>query len=299
MNQLESNLKLYYDWGFLNIGAWTDISGSTTGIYGGDFNVLRPVDDNLFTDGQVWEAAKKDWVWETGVNYTDETGGIHNPISPVAGVTVNGSAVASNEYYINYPLGRVVFNTARSTSDTVRANYSHRDIQVYKADDVPWLRELQFKARRRDDSHYNQFGSGEWSVGSHQRIQFPCVIIEAVPRATSRPYEIGNNALWIEQDVLFHVMAEDRATRNNIIDFLRYNNDKTIYLFDIDQVALNYPLDYRGEITGTLMYDQMVDNYKWKNCRMTNATVSEVESISPFIHEAKIRVTTEVVIGEI
>ena len=72
-SELESNLKWYMDWGLLGIGAWTDIDKPTSGVYGGDFSDLRPVQDPAYNNGEVWESARKDWVWETGTLYSDKS----------------------------------------------------------------------------------------------------------------------------------------------------------------------------------------------------------------------------------
>ena len=61
-SELESNLKWYIDWGMLGIGGWTDVTIPTSGAWGGTFDRLRPVQDPAYTDGQVWESSRKDWV---------------------------------------------------------------------------------------------------------------------------------------------------------------------------------------------------------------------------------------------
>ena len=83
--ELESNLKSYLDWGMLGIGGWFNVNIPTSGAWGGTFDQLRVVDDPSYTLGQVWETARKDWVWETGVAYT---GG--SPID-ISGVYVNST----------------------------------------------------------------------------------------------------------------------------------------------------------------------------------------------------------------
>ena len=75
-SELESNLKSFLDWSFLGIGGWSNISIPTSGAYGGTFDNLRLVDDPAYTAGQIWEAPRKDWVWETGTEYPG-----YNPIN--------------------------------------------------------------------------------------------------------------------------------------------------------------------------------------------------------------------------
>ena len=66
-SELESNLKSYLDWGFLGIGGWFNVEIPTSGAFGGTFDQLRLVDDPSYSRGQIWEAARKDWVWEDPV----------------------------------------------------------------------------------------------------------------------------------------------------------------------------------------------------------------------------------------
>ncbi len=306
ITQLENNLKVYCDWALLSIGGWTDVDVPTSGAFGGDFSILRSVDDPSYTDGQVWEGARKDWVYETGVQYVDATGGgPHNP-NAVGIPTVGGVAAATGTYHINYPLGRIIFDSEESITAEVKIVYAFRDVQVYRADDAPWFRELQYRSFRVDDDHFGQTGSGEWSLGAQHRVQFPCIIIEAVARAVNTPYEIGNGSLWRHQDVLFHVLAENRTMRNTLVDIVMNQDDKAIYLFDTNKVADSgaYPLDFRGELVGTKMYPDLVKGsseggFRWKECFFNDVRASEIESIHPNLYQGVVRMTTEVVLGDI
>lgn len=301
MNKLEYNLKTWFDWALLISGAWTDISGTTVTAYGGDLSVLRLVDDPAYTAGTVYETGRKDWVWETGVDYKDFSSTVRNPISP-ATIFVNGSPVSPD--HINYPLGRVVFSSALASTDVVTASYSYRNVQVYIADDAPWWDELQYRSFRVDDSQFSQTDDGFWSITSNHRVQMPCVVIEAVPRASSRGYQLGDGSAWVEQDVLVHVLANNRRDRNRLVDIFRGQFDTTIWLFDNDLVAAaeDYPLDYRGEIIdSSKTYPYLIDSanpYRWESCRFSRTQVSQVETISTRLHEGIVRLTAEVVLDD-
>lgn len=300
MNELETNLKMFFDWGLLGIGGWSDVNIPTTGAFGGNNHILQPAYDPSYSDGQVWQAFRKDWVWETGVEYLDETTN-PEPIN-ITGVRINdvfyGSGDSTYGWHINYPLGRVIFNSAISLSNTVDLDYSYRFVQIYRADDAPWWQELQYYSFRSDDSHFSQFGTGDWSIGAQHRVQMPAIVIEAVPRGSSAGYELGNGALSIEQDVLFHILAENRYDRNNLLDIIRLQHDKIIWLFNSQDVveATGYPLDYRGMKIGSNMYPDLISDYRWKECRFVDSTISEVESISSNLHQGIIRTTLEVII---
>lgn len=301
MNKLEYNLKTWFDWAFLRAGAWTDISASTVTAYSGDLQVLRRVDDPAYTAGTVYETGRKDWVWETGVDYEDFSTTLRNPISP-ASVFVNASPVSPD--HINYPLGRIVFSSALASTDVVTATYSYRNVQVYIADDAPWWDELQYRSFRVDDSQFSQTDDGFWAITSNHRVQMPCIVIEAVPRSVSRGYQLGDGSAWVEQDVLVHVLAENRRDRNRIVDIIRGQFDTTIWLFDNDLVAAaeDYPLDYRGEIIdSSKTYPYLIDSvnsYRWESCRFMRTQVAQVESINSRLHEGIVRLTCEVVLDD-
>ena len=301
LTEVENNLKYFLDWAFLGIGAWTDVKIPATDIYGGNQHILRWVDDDAYTDGQVWQAFKKDWVWESGVNYQDT----YNPLNvETSGVVVNDVPVTSG-YFIDYPNGRVVFDSAISTGSTVKLEYSYRNVQVYVADNAEWWRELQFTAFRADKQHFTQDErSGDWSIGGHNRIQLPAIVVEAVPRGRSSGHELGNSALDIEQDILFHVLADDRLMRNKVLSILMVQNDKNIWLFDSDEIAVSgaFPLDYRGERVNGNLYTNLTaadpSGYRWKTCMLTNSIVSEVDAINPRLYEGTVRTTCNFIFGK-
>ena len=266
--ELESNLKSYLDWGMLGIGGWFNVNIPTSGAWGGTFDQLRVVDDPSYTLGQVWEPPRKDWVWETGVAYT---GG--SPID-ISGVYVNstlkGTGDATYGHHYNYPLGRVVFDTAVPITSTVKLEYSYRNVQTYIADQAPWWDELQYNSMRVDDTTFSQISSGNWSILANHRVQMPAVVIEVVPRSTFPPYELGSSANFVTQDVLFHIVAESRWWRNQLVDIISIQKDNTLMLYDSDKLAdaAAFPLDYRGMVVdASNNYSGIVNNAAYQICK--------------------------------
>src|SRR5687768_13604412 len=80
-NELETNLKSWLDWCFLAVGAWKNVTIPTSGVYGGNFHTLQEIDDRSYTNNTVFQGIRKDWIWESGVNYASPTGGTFNPLS--------------------------------------------------------------------------------------------------------------------------------------------------------------------------------------------------------------------------
>lgn len=296
--ELESNLKVFLDWCFLGIGAWTNVTIPTSGAFGGSWHQLIPINDPSYSYGQVWETARKDWVYETNVGYS----GYNDPIS-ISGVYVNGvlkgTGDATYGHHYNYPLGRIVFNSPIDPLSTVTLNYSYRNVQVYVADQAPWWDELQYNSFRVDDEHFSPSASGDWAILSNHRVQLPAVVLEVIPRRRFKPFQLGDCGNIVEQDMAFHILSQTRFERNQIVDIISLQNDKNIGLFDSDKVAVSgrFPLDYRGMINPSgLMYPSLIQEpYFWYHARMTQTIVSEVYSHNPMLHEGTVRTTFEII----
>jgi hypothetical protein len=290
-NILESNLKMYYDWALLCIGGWTDVNIPTSGVYGGDFSQLRPVTDENYTSGTVWEAARKDFVWESGVNYTGITGGVYNPL-PVGQPVVNGVTVTSG-YYIDYPNGRLIFDTAKA--GTVKLPHSYRAVQIYKVDDAPWWREIQQNSFRPDSTQFLQSASGSWSIFGVNRVQLPAVVIQVVPRGTAEGWELAGGSLRQSRDILFSIVAETSWERNNLMDIFNCQTDRGIILFNTNTACNEFPLDYRGMLTGDKNYPYFATGYAWSKCEMHDSFITEVRDVHPRLFLATVRTTTKTI----
>jgi len=296
-SQIESNMKSYLDWGLLGIGSFSNVSIPTSGAYGGTFDKLRLVDDPSYSQGQIWEAARKDWVWETGVYYDTQ------PVQ-ISGVTVNGTFYGTGDatygHHYNYPLGRVVFNSAVPENSNVQLNYSYRNVQTYIADQAPWWDEIQYGSLRVDDSTLYDSGSGNWQILANNRVQLPAVVVEATSRRQFRPYEMGTVGNFVYTDVLFHIISESRWWRNQLVDILSLEKDRSIWLYDNNKVAgaTGYPLDYRGMVLPDApMYPKLVESYRFKMARFYGMNVTEMQSPTARLHRGTVRATFEIVMA--
>lgn len=294
LNILEANFKMYFDWAFLNIGAWFDVNISNNTLYGANkHSRLLLAEDPLYAPGSVWQGIRKDWVWETGVDY--------NSTSPIAinSVVVNGSSISkNNNFIVNHPLGRVIFSNPISVSSDVDLEYSYRFVQVHRSSESPWFNLLQFSSFNTSNKDIELTDSGEWAIGGQHRIQLPCIIIEPLARSRSRPYEIGNSLLWLEQDIGFYILAENKNDRNKLLDIIRLQQDITLQLFDTNAIAQNeaFPLDYNGDIKNSpLMYPDLITNYAWRKCLIKNISLFEIDSPHPNLHQGMARATLEII----
>jgi hypothetical protein len=295
LNILESNFKTYLDWAFLNIGAWFDVSVGSSGIYGTNEHAkLVIVSDPAYDEGQVWQSIRKDWVWETGVSFGSGT-----PTN-ISGVYIDNifNPYSSGDFTIDYPLGRIVFDTAIDEDSAVKLNYSYRYVQTYRGGDSPWFNILQFASYETNNKDIIRTEDGDWSIGGQHRIQMPAIVIESLAKSRSRPYEIGNNNLIIEQDIAFHILAENKNDRNKLLDILRLQQDSVIVLYNTNTIAQNdlYPLDYNGDKKNNpIMYPDMVTQYGWRKCWIKNVNLFEVDSTHPLLYMGMVRATVEII----
>lgn len=288
--QLKANLVEFFNWGILGIGGFTNVNRSSLGGYGGSPAQLRLVNEKNYETGQVWEAHRQDWVWESGVEYP------YQPIG-ISGVYVNNtfypaSTTGVYSHHINYPQGRVIFETAIASGSTVEINYSYRSVSFYTSD-APWFKEIMFNSYRVDDPHFMQHSSGAWSTLAQNRIQLPAVIVETVPRRTFTPMQLGGGQ-WVNQDVLFHILAENAWDRDKLLDIITYQKDRTILSFDKNAMvdANKFPLDYEGSVaSGAMVYPDLVKSsgeggFFWKKIFIKNMQTQEAASTPPLFRAA-------------
>jgi hypothetical protein len=295
---IENNLKHFLDNAFLQIGAWTNVywTGYVASPVGNP-GKLSWVNEHSYLNGRVWQGIRKDWVWETGLSFSG-----NYPIS-ISSVNVSGVDITGG-YYVDYPQGRVVFNTPISTTTNVYVNYSYRNVQTYIADDAPWLQELQYNTQDATNTQFTQDPrTGNWSVGSFNRIQLPAVVLQVIPRAGSYPYEMGNGSLVLQQDVLFHILSEKRRIRNDLMSMFLLQNDRSIYLFDENKIKKEkvFPLNYRGERSNSLLYSDLVSETGYRDmlCRFTRCRSVESNMHYRNLYDGMVLTTLELVFDNI
>lgn len=298
INQLEDNLKSFFDWGFLNIGAFVNIEIPTSGLYGGVFSDLKSTTQPSYKPGQVWQSYKKDWIWETGVSYNG-----HAP-TQFSGIYINNNfypaptGSGNYTYNINYPLGQIIFDKPLAPTASVKAEYSYRWCQVYKSSTNPYWQELQ-ELSYKPAPQINQQGSGDYNIGAMHRVQMPAIIIEPIARSFSQPWQLGATNFSVDQDILLHVFTENAFDNNKIVDIIRLQKDKTITLYDINKVVNSgvYPLQYNGSINPIgLCYGSLLTHYRWNLCYFKEISVLNMESSNKNLHWCTLRLTAQVII---
>lgn len=290
-SQIETNLKNFMDWSFLQIHAYNNIN-IASGIDPQNYTLHSvSVSGSPPQSSNTWEGVFKDWVWEnpSGINITN-----------IGHIFLNGTALPAPTgsgnygYHINYPLGRVVFNNPVNSSSNVKLSYSYRQVQIYKSEDAPWWKEIQ-------KNNYGSFNDTIFTsqLLSEHKLQTPFIMIENIARNNQIPYELGNSNNILDQDVLFHIFTNNPSQRSNLISILLDQKDKGLILYDLNKVISNktYGLNYRGEknLNG-LNYGQLVSdpNYFYKQCYVKDSTLAESNNFSSSLYNGIVRWTLEI-----
>ena len=89
-NDIQDGLLEYFDWALLDIGNYFNSTLGETGPNGEDYSKLRSSSNDQYTNGQVWEGFRKNWVWQSGVDYSPAPlVGTNNTKPGVSGVYVD------------------------------------------------------------------------------------------------------------------------------------------------------------------------------------------------------------------
>jgi hypothetical protein len=299
-NEIQDNLIEFLEWALLEKGNYFNVNLNELSSDGVDYSKLKLSSNHNFIDGQAWEAFRSNWVWQSGISYNPAPiVGTNNTVPGISGVYVNDifyDSASSGEYAhkIDYYNGRVIFDNPIPTGSKVQVEYSYKYINVVYANSLPWLAEVQYRSLDLS-SNFNTVKKGDFELPSESRVQLPAIAVEIVPRRTLRGYQLGGGQ-FVETDVLFHCLAEDEFTRNKLIDIVSLQNDKTIYMFNSNNIANSgdFPLNYMGvPCSGALRYPELLEKYPRGSLRLKNSIVQGMDLINSNFYAGIVRLTAE------
>lgn len=296
----------FFNWGFLNIGGFQNITINpmVSGTYGGQRCRLRPVKDTNFSDGQVWEGFRGNWVWETGIHFDT------SPIR-VSGVYIGGNYHTNTDniygHYIDYKRGRVVFSGAIPTTSIVTAEFSPRTV-TFMDSESPYIKTILENINNVEKKEYTNFGSGNWNKGYDMRAGLPVVSVTISPKNSYKPYQIGGGQ-YIITEIDFAVISDNKFYRDQICDIIGRQNEKVFWIPNRGNMkaASCYPfdLDYRGSLVDTpreypdIVAETGVGGYRWRQIRLNNSIKRFVEQPTNSLYVGYIRTDAEMVEPEI
>lgn len=262
-DNLETNIMYWLNYNLLNTCAFFNIQLSSSGSYGGEASRLRLSRDSSYTVGRVWEGFRKQWVWQSGIEASAQ------PIN-ISGVYVNNvfrpaSGVGPYAFQVDYPNGRIIFDSAISTSAVVKVEHSINYYQIYNTDS-PWWQDVHRNSFRLDDSAFLVSSSGFWAKPPEKRVQLPAIVVQTTPVMNKTPYQIGNLSHIHQQDFRFYILAESNRDLKWIVDTITGQNEEQHACFDTNKLWQSgvYPLNINGSLNNaTMNYPDLVRNYPW------------------------------------
>lgn len=304
-NLIQDGLIEYFDYALLDKGNYYNVDLGETAPNGEDYSRLRLSSNDQYVSGQLWEGFRGNWVWQSGLAPSGKTPpivgtDINNP--GISGVYIDGSfeptsGVGTYAHHIDYFNGRVVFDSPIPTGSTVQAEFSYKYINVVYANNLPWLREAQ-KRTIQPTANFLGISEGAWDVPPESRLQLPAIAVEIVPQRRFRGYQLGGGQ-WVYSDVLFHCIAEDEYTRNQLIDIVSSQNDKNVYVFDSNMIDASgaFPIDQNGTpVPSALQYPELINDYsRGARIRLTKATVSEMFMAQSDLYGGVVKMTAELI----
>jgi len=302
-NELQDNIIEFLDWGLLEKGNYFNVTLNELSPDGYDYSLLKMSSNPHFVSGQAWEGFRKNWVWQSGVSYNPPPiVGTNHTIPGISGVYVDdifypSTTSGTYAHKIDYYNGRVVFNNPIPTGSKVQAEYSYKYINVIYANELPWIREIQYRTLDIAGNFNNINTKGEFNLPAESRVQLPAIAVEIVPRRTLRGFQLGGGQ-YVDTDILFHCLAEDENTRNQLVDIISLQNDKTVLMFSSNLLANSgdFPLDYNGfPASGALRYPDILSKYYHNKIWLKNSTVQGMDLINSNFYAGIVRMTSEVI----
>ncbi len=276
---LKSNMELWLNNELISLGFYSTVNVAQTDMYGRDISRLISWPDPSFADDCVWQSAFKEWVHESGVSIS--VVGISPPVI-ASGVTVNGvfySKSSSGVYAhnIDYPNGRIIFNSPVAASSVVQAAWSFKEVGVGFSDEFnnesePLIIQTSYKD--------NPLATGVLVYPAPTHKVLPRIFIDLTGR-TSEGYELGWKSLiaifkgslhiWTN-DSFYKDLLEERlaATERDVIKGINFN-------------TAPFPLTYLGDknplYTSYASYASTESPYFWHRIYLDDVSVSTTKAV--------------------
>lgn len=281
---LERNIVMFFDYGCLGISGYQNFYFNTT-HNNLSLGKLKPVTDTQYpatSTAKAWEGFRTNWVWESDSN-------LSGAIS-ITGVYVN-NVFSGSGFNVNYKKGQIIFDTAISTSSTVKASFSAKSIYWDTADST-WYRELITETYKYNSFDAAGIGSGIRTVMNNHRIQLPAVIVEVTTQNNFKPYQLGGGS-WYRPVILFHVFAENPDQKKLITDLICSQNEHSFLGVDFNSVKASgdFPFNSYGFLSsGAKTFAELQPLYSWNVKPISFENLQGMEQqFSPPIYRSTIK----------
>lgn len=288
---LKTSIIAFLNWSFLELGAFANITIPLSGAYGGREDILRPVRDDNYTDGRVWQSVHDNWVWESGLTSS------YSPIN-ISGIFIDDvfKPTSGGDFFIDYPNGRIIFDIAQTLTSEVKLEYSFKWVNIYDSDSVDFLDEIN-NQYRVDSAGFQLLGSGDYArLGD---IKLPAIVVEYAHNTNYEAYAYGMGTREIA-DVICNVLGSPRDV-NRISNIISRQDHKTIFALDLAAMRSSgqFPLNYNGSIaSGAMSYPDLVKPQEDGGYRLRKIyfkkIISEGESrLNRFLSQVPVNIETD------
>lgn len=246
-----SNVREFLRYGFLQVGAYINVDISK------DESQLVPLTGRPGVDDYtIYKSRKPDWVWETNIDFKDNT--LVDPIVP-SGIFVNntfvptGVQVSGVDYRIDFSRGQVVFNESMPSDMTVKVPHTLRYVSVYDSD--------SYQDRELNRSWHEMLDSSGVYDDQISKLYMPAIVVDVVDYQTIRGSQLGSRGKHTAVNISFNIFADSPSNRKRLTDICYLLESKYLELFD-PKIAPK-PLNHLGElINPDASWPNLSENYK-------------------------------------
>lgn len=239
--KIEANIISYFDYEFLDNGAYFNVALNETGDYNSNLSSLAKVSDQR---GFTYWAGPKNWVYESGA----DNSGVYAP----AQIYVNGSGYALGT--INYRDGYVYNLPIAATG--VAASYSYKWISFVSARKTGIGRKLT-----TNSVQYS-------GINPEIELSLPLVSVDVSPINRVTDYGLSADRIKkLEYDVKFTIISTSDSDVKRISDILVNQKDSYIDSFNPTTVRDSgaFPLTKNGQINSGKSHQELVELYPWNS----------------------------------
>lgn len=280
--QIKDNLEQFFDILFLQNAHFFNVASGEQSYNFDNISQLIPVvDDPNFLDGQIYQSAFKDWVFESGVSVPSGFA----PATIASGVYVNGTFYDRTDgtygHAIDFSNGRVIFDDENAvlSTDTVEAEFAYKTFSIQAGDrnDLVWFN-LSLESKLKDNPH----ASGLLAYPNEDEIIMPALFFGIQDsRNTGFAFGGGRTTTY---DLIFYVFTRDADEADLIIDTITDLDDKPAILVDFNVVP--FPLDFTGDVASDYVPYQVLQtsNILYKGHFRKMKGTSPVPATLPYVY---------------
>ncbi len=267
--KIEANIISYFDYEFVNNGAYFNVSVDQSGDYNSNLSSLAKVKDDR---GFTYWAGPKNWVYESGADSSS--------VFAPAQIYVNGSGYSLGA--INYRDGYVLNIPINASS--VKARFSYKWISFVSA--------RKTGIGRRLTTNGVQYSG----VNPEIELSIPIVSVDVSPITKVFNYGLSADRIKkLEYDVKFTIISTKDTDVKRISDILVNQKDSYISSFDPELIKSSgdFPLKKDGTLNSGKSHDQLVSLYPWNSIYILDASAKYSNYINDNISQCVVTMKIE------